>query len=292
MSDIVMESMPDLRSPILIVGFSGWANAGEVSTASVLYIIDQLKATKFAHIQNDRFHDFHSLRPVVDVERGVIRSLKFISSDFYYWKSEDKLHDLIVFHGTEPQLLWKDFIQCFFQVLQPFHIDRIFSIGGVFDHIPHTIDPPITAVVARGEQMEMMRPHGIAGTQYAGPASVHSFLITESERRGIPSASLWGHAPSYIQAQNPIVIQSVIQKLSLLIDIELNLQSLQEPIQRMQDQIQEAMNEKPELRQFVEQLEKHYKKERPKQTPGDSKVISFEEWLKKLDGEGEDGKKH
>lgn len=291
MSDVVIDNLPELRRPILIAGFAGWANAGEVSTSSVRYIIHQLKATRFAQIKNDRFHDFQSLRPLVHVDQGVIRSLKFISNDFYYWKSGEKPHDLIIFHGTEPQFLWRDFIQCFLQVLKPYNLERIFTIGGVFDHIPHTIEPVITAVVTRSEQMEMLIPYGIVGTQYTGPASIHSVFLKEFERHGIPSVSLWGHAPSYIQAQNPKVIQTLIQKLSRLIDVEFDLQALKEPIQQMEDHVEQAMKEKPELRAFVEQLEQHYREDRPGQASRDSKVISFEEWLKRLDDGGDGGSK-
>ncbi len=291
MSDVVMDNLPELGRSILIVGFAGWANAGEVSTTSVLYVINQLKAKKFACINTDRFNDFQSLRPLIKVDNGVIRSLDFTSNDFYYWKSGEKPHDLIIFHGTEPQLLWKDFIQCFFQVLQPFNLERIFTIGGVYDHVPHTIDPLITAVVPREYQMEMLNSQGITGTEYTGPSSIHSFILTESERRGIPSISLWGHAPSYIQSQNPKVIQTVIQKLGRLIDIEFDLQVFHESIQRMENQLEQAMEEKPELRQFVEQLEEHHRRERSRETSRDTKVINFEEWLKKLDGGGGDGSK-
>ncbi|MBW2308952.1 MAG: PAC2 family protein [Deltaproteobacteria bacterium] len=292
MSDVIIDRVPELGKSILIVGMGGWANAGEVSTASALYVINQLKAKKFACINIDRFNDFQSLRPIVQVEKGVIRSLDFASNDFYYWKSGKKPHDLIIFHGTEPQLLWRDFIRCFFQVLQPFTLDRIFTIGGVFDHVPHTIDPPITAVVPRKGQMKILSSHGITGTEYTGPASFHSFILTEAKRRGIPSISLWGHAPSYIQSQNPKVIQSMIQKLSRLIGMEFDLQGFEEPIQRMESQLEHAMEEKPELREFVQQLEDHYLKDRPEETSRDSKVIRFEEWLKKLDSGGGDGTKN
>ena len=39
MSDVVIESVPDLRSPILIVGFAGWANANQWDVKTLMQYV-------------------------------------------------------------------------------------------------------------------------------------------------------------------------------------------------------------------------------------------------------------
>ena len=49
---------PTLRSPILVMGWDGWTNAGEVATGVVGYIKDRLGAKKFAELDAETFYQF------------------------------------------------------------------------------------------------------------------------------------------------------------------------------------------------------------------------------------------
>jgi len=54
-----------LRNASLIVGLSGWGNAGEVSTFSVTYLIEKLKASQLGEIASEKFYDYQLQRPQV-----------------------------------------------------------------------------------------------------------------------------------------------------------------------------------------------------------------------------------
>ena len=49
---------PSLTNPNVVVGFSGWANAGDISTGPISYLNTRLQAVKYAEIKPDIFYDF------------------------------------------------------------------------------------------------------------------------------------------------------------------------------------------------------------------------------------------
>ena len=55
---LAFESRPSLRSPVLLLAFSGWSDAGASATTAVRYLVDQLLAKKFASIDPEDFYDF------------------------------------------------------------------------------------------------------------------------------------------------------------------------------------------------------------------------------------------
>jgi proteasome assembly chaperone (PAC2) family protein len=53
--ELHIEHMPELDNPILILGFEGWANGGNVAVGMIDYLIQKLEATRFATISPDHF---------------------------------------------------------------------------------------------------------------------------------------------------------------------------------------------------------------------------------------------
>ncbi|HEX6801240.1 MAG TPA: PAC2 family protein, partial [Candidatus Binatia bacterium] len=74
---------PALRSPILLLAFAGWSDAGAAATTAVRYLADQLTSKKFATIDAEEFYDFYRQRPVVRINDSKIREIHWPSYDFY-----------------------------------------------------------------------------------------------------------------------------------------------------------------------------------------------------------------
>lgn len=73
-----------LHNAPMVIGLSGWGNAGEVSTFTVKYFVDKLCAKKFGEIPTERFHDYLIQRPIVSIKEGVIESYIPPKNEFFY----------------------------------------------------------------------------------------------------------------------------------------------------------------------------------------------------------------
>ena len=108
-------------APRMILGFTGWMDGGEVSTGTVTYFVNQLKAVKFANILPSAFYIYNFpgpmelsavFRPYVKMAEGLIQDYEEPSNLFYY----DEKHDLIFFVGKEPHVKWAEYIDSLFSI--------------------------------------------------------------------------------------------------------------------------------------------------------------------------------
>ena len=144
MEEILYLEKPNLSKPILIIGFEGWPNAAEASSAALQYLVEKLKAKKFASIPTEDFHETSTSRPVAIIKQGRVVELKLPENLFFY--SKDFLSkDLILFHGVEPHRHWSLFVDILFGLTERFEVSQIFTLGGTYDYIPHTRPPMVSA---------------------------------------------------------------------------------------------------------------------------------------------------
>jgi proteasome assembly chaperone (PAC2) family protein len=288
MEDIIIYQTPELRSPYLVAGFAGWPNAAEVSTATIGYLKEKLKAEKFGEIRPPNFYDFSSLRPQTVIENGFIKELKFLSNEFFYWKSEKSVHDLIIFLGVEPHLKWNQYVDLILHLAEQFKVERIYTVGGTYDQVPHTVEPKVTAVVSDLGLREELKRYNIEPTEYQGPCSIHTVLLAAAKRRNIKSVSLWGHAPHYIQVKNPKVCYGILKGLTEMLEIELDLREIIGASEYLEAQVSQAISQKPELWEYVKSLESEYQAmEKYKEPTKEEDIIEeIENFLRR--GTGED----
>jgi proteasome assembly chaperone (PAC2) family protein len=288
METIQVTDVPSLKDPVLIMGFAGWPNAGEVSSGALNHLITVLKAKKFAQIQPGPFYDFTTHRPIAVIDKGMVKGFQFTPNEFYYRRQKDLPHDLILFQGQEPNLRWELYVESILEVAAILNVQRIFTIGGTYDNVPHSVEPKVSASVTDERLKERLIPHGIAFSQYNGPMSIHTLLLSKAKEKKLQCISLWGHAPYYIQAHNTKVSYSVLFKIEKILGSDLRLETLKKSSEYLEKQIDRAIEKKPELRDYLRNLEREFGKEEKaaKQGPMEEegqgeKVVQIEAFLKK-----------
>lgn len=249
------------------MGFEGWPDAGRISSGVVGYLRDRLEAKRFAEVKADDFYLFQSpgaesIRPLTNIKDGLVKSLSLPSTTFWFYKNEGANHDLILSLGAEPQLGWHRYADLILNLAQEFGVQRIYTIGGTYDRVPHTVEPIITAVLNDPGWQAEMAEYGIGFTDYKGPASIHSFFLVSAGKRGLKAASLWGHAPHYVQMPNAKVCYAVLKKLVKMLEIALDLEQMRRAGEYLDDQINKAIAQKAELQEYVRRLEEEYGKGR------------------------------
>ncbi len=253
--ELLLYERPDLFRPWLIAGFKGWIDAGDVSSRSVAFLREKLGARRFAEIQSDGFYQFRDLRPAVVVEGGLIRQIDFPRNEFFYWKNRPSLPDLILFIGHEPHLRWKAFSELFLNLARQFQAERLVTIGGLYDQVAHTVPRKISVVASNTRLLEDLLAYGVDLIDYVGPGGHVSVLHESAELRGIGSLMLWGRVPHYLQMRSPSESLAILQLLSCLVPFEIGLDSLRDDALLAEEQIRKAIEQKPELRSYIEQLE-------------------------------------
>jgi proteasome assembly chaperone (PAC2) family protein len=263
----------------MIIGFSGWMDGGDVSTGTIEYLKNKLKANKFAEIDPGEFYIFNlpggmeqvaQFRPYTKIKDGLLIDFEYPRNEFF----ADQKSRVILFSGKEPNLRWDEYANCIFQLAEEFDVRKIYFVGSFAGATPHTREPRITCSVFGEEQKVSLKEQDVRFTNYEGPASIATLLNKFSKEKGIEMANLVAEIPAYIQVRNPRGIEAVIKRLVRILDLDIDLNDLHRTSLEFEKNIDKALVKQPILTEQVKKLEDNY----------DSEIFGtdqdFENWLK------------
>ena len=258
----MLTKRPSLRAPYLIAGFGGWPNGGNVSTDTVYFLQSTLKAEQIGEITSDDLYIYSSptlaSRPITVIREGVLESLRFPSNTLFACQRLGAAHDLLLLQGIEPDLHWQQFADAIIECLQTFKVQRLYTIGGYLDYAPHTRMPRLSAVVTHEALKDELEAYDVDLTDYEGPTSIQSYLLAACRAQGIEGVSLWGGAPSYVQGSYPRLTQAMLQFLSQLWRLPLDLEEIEEQAIELEATLHEQIDTNPELADYIRRLEQVY----------------------------------
>jgi len=166
------------------------------------------------------------------------------------------------------------FTDLLLNLARQFEVGRLVTIGGLYDQVPHTIHRKISVVASSTRLLEDLLAHDVDLIDYAGPGGHVSILHESAEIRGIGSFMLWGRVPHYLQMRSPRDSLAILELMASLVPFEIELDSLREDAFLADEQIRKAVEQKPELRSYIEQLESIQKSGTGTRHPDDN-CVSF-----------------
>ncbi len=273
---------PKLKRPILIAGFEGWPNAGNIATDTLNFLQQGLPARKFAEMDPDPFYKYSDVRPSIKVEKGQIVDFCFSPYEFFYHQAKGS-HDVILFSGNEPELGWQQFCDSFLDLAADLAVEMLLTVGGTYDYITHNQEPIVSGIFNDASLRQLFIDSRIKAAEYHGPMSIHTLLLIEARKKGIDAISVWGHVPQYLQSNNLPIIYQVVLHLQDLGAFDLDLSDLQYKAAELQKQINILVQKSPELMRIIEKIEKgmHRKAHAAPSKPLKHKVIDLSTFVKK-----------
>ena len=279
MGNLIIHKRPSLQASRMIIGFSGWMDGGDVSTGTIEYLKNKLKANKFAEIDPGDFYVFNlpggmeqvaQFRPYVKIKDGLLIDFQYSRNDFFV----DQKSGVILFSGKEPNLKWDEYANCIFELAEEFDVRKIYFIGSFAGATPHTREPRITCSVLNEEQKVNLKEQDVRFSNYEGPASIATLLNKFSREKGIEMANLVAEIPAYIQLRNPRAIEAVIKRLVKILDLDIDLSDLHRASLEFENDIDKSLLKQPALTKQIKRLEDNYDRE----TFGTEE--DFEKWLR------------
>ena len=270
---------PKLYEPVLVLGFSGWMDGGDVSTATIQWLVDAFDAAPVGHIDPDDFYIYNVpgpmevaslFRPMGKIEDGLVTEFTMPTNTFYC----DAEHNLVFFEGKEPNVRWCEFADCIFAMAEALGVERIYFVGSVGGLVTHTREPRIFSSVSdQGLKAEMQR-YGMRFSDYEGPMSLITYLLVEAPRRGMRMATLVTEIPAYVQGHNPKSIAAAIRTLATIIGQPVDLDELRQVSDEWEKRVTEVVSEREDLAQYIEKLEADYDNE-----VFDTEMADLRDWL-------------
>ncbi len=260
---LTIKEAPALSDATLVLAFSGWMDGGDVSTGTVQRLVDLLDASAFADIEPDPFYIYNFpgsmevtalFRPHIEIEDGLVRAVELPTNTFYCHAGAN----LVLFIGQEPNLHWKLFGDCVFEIAKRMDVKRILFVGSFGGSVPHTRQPRLYVTCSEEKLLIEMEKYGVRRTGYEGPGSFTSYLMTRATAESLEMSSIVAEIPGYLQGPNPISISAVTRSLAQILKLSLDLDELRSAGTQWELQVSSAIDDDEEMAAKVRELESQY----------------------------------
>ncbi len=190
---IEIETLPQLRDPVLVVALTGWVDAGLAGSGSVVFLQEQLDAARaFARIDLGDLMDLQQTRPTVHLVDGVSREIDWPEITLI---AGHLGRDVVLVTGPEPSLRWREVLGELVDVALQLGITEAYTVGGIPAMASHR--RPVS-VLATGTDESLIERAGAWRQDYTGPTGAQSVLQVMLGDAGVPTLALWAQVPHYL----------------------------------------------------------------------------------------------
>jgi uncharacterized protein (TIGR00162 family) len=222
---IHFKEKPSLRNPTLI---AAWPGMGMLARMSADYLIQQLDAKQFAEIRS----------PSNDIYfKDGMGELGQYRHRCYYCNG--KQSDLIVCSGEiQPQSLSaiQQLANQVLDVAEEFGAKRVYTFAAVPN--PHDVKPRVFGVVNKPELRDFLKENGVQLVSGDGRITgLNGLLIGIAQQRKIEGICLLCEI-RYLDIPQPRSAQTVLNTLTKILGIEIDLSELERQAEEMEQKIE------------------------------------------------------
>lgn len=281
-----IHQIPALRSPVMVIAFSGWNDAGEAATGAAAHLLGSWADSQsdvvpelIADVDAEEFYDFQVNRPTVVVDESSIRSLTWPGTQVFGLRTPELGHDFVVISGVEPSMKWKTFTANILDLADDLEVDMVITLGSMLADTPHT--RPIT-VSGSGAHPEIAQRLGVEISRYEGPTGILGVIQDACVRRGIDAISLWAAIPHYASASpSPKATLALINALEDFLEISLPQGDLHSESNQWEVDVSEMAKEDSDVADYVKALEESKDAAELPEVSGESIARELERFLRR-----------
>jgi predicted ATP-grasp superfamily ATP-dependent carboligase len=267
-----VQRWPNLRSPVLVVAFAGWVDAGFAGAGAAAALIEQLSGAEvFATLDLADLCDLQQTRPAARFVEGGIRRIDWPRIDVVAGRAG---RDVVVAHGPEPSLSWPSVAAAVVDLARKLGVTEAATVGGMPALVTHRRPPPVLATAtsrALAQELSPLRP------DYAGPTGLQTALQHALGAAGIPCAGLWAQVPQYISGSpSPPAVRALLHRLGEVYRLDLDLRDLDARCDAYVERVEQGLAERPDVKDIVDRLDR----ESPNAPSGEDLVSEIERFLR------------
>lgn len=224
----IVEKVPKLENPIFVEGLPGVGNVGRIAAG---YLVEQLKAIKFADLLSSHFYPFVLLH-----QSSAVHVLK---NEFYYWKAKNKgQRDMIILIGDSQSIDpvgHYEIVNTILDFIDKLGVKDIITIAGLsvgkLDK-----EPKVIGAVSDPEIVKKYSKYGIdfdAGSRIGTIVGAAGLFLGLGKYRKMQGLCLLGETAGLPEIPDPKGAEAVLKILTKILNVEIEMSKLQEKIKEM-----------------------------------------------------------
>ena len=252
---------PRLKNPNMI---AAWPGMGNVALRATVFLKDKLQAKEFAQLDPAEF--FYPAD--ILIEQALVKIPELPKGKFYWWEDKISKESIIIFISdaqVTPEKSY-DYANKIIDVALDFNVKRIFTFAAMPVPIDHFHKPEVWGAATHKRLIEELKRHRIKPMTRGQISGLNGLFLGVAKERGLSGTCLLGETPLYtIQIENPKASLAVLEKLTFLLNIKVDLDELnlagrimEEEIEKLIDYIKTSPEEraKPISEEEIEKIKK------------------------------------
>ncbi|KIS27746.1 hypothetical protein TV39_08290 [Arthrobacter sp. SPG23] len=246
---------PELRGLNLVMGFTGFADAGHVVKQITAELLDTLESEVVAVFDADQLIDYRSRRPHVTFVEDHLQDYQ--APSLALCRLVDGLGKPFLFlAGFEPDLQWERFARAVVRIVEHLDVNLVTWVHSIPMPVPHT--RPV-GVTVHGNRPELIEGISVWKPTVEVPAAVGHILELRLTEAGRNIAGYVIHVPHYLaEAEYPNAAVAGLEYLGAATSLMLPTDRLREAGREVGRQIAEQLEASEEVQQVVARLETRY----------------------------------
>jgi predicted ATP-grasp superfamily ATP-dependent carboligase len=190
-----LQSLDQLRDPVLITGFMMRRRAGRLGARTVDYLVESWRAEPLARIDMTPFLNLAIHRPFVRRTESETL-LEWPDATVFLARKPPLTRDILLLSTWEPDFKWKTFANTLTAYLDRIGIRTLVSLRGRPGEVPHTRPAPVY-LTATDIDLELQFGVQSTRTRNEGPSSIAGVLATQVQAMRWRTAELAVVQPDY-----------------------------------------------------------------------------------------------
>jgi uncharacterized protein (TIGR00162 family) len=246
-----IKDIPELKDPIFIEGLPGVGNVGRIAIG---YLIEQLKAEKFAELFSDHFMPF-----VLIHQSSAVHVLK---NEFFLWKAQKEgQSDLVFFVGDSQSIDPAGHYEIVYETLnfiEKLGVKRIITTAGLSVG-EESKDEEVIGVVSDPKIVEKYSNLGIdfdSGSKIGTIIGASGLFLGLGKYRNIEGMCLLGETTNLPEIPDPKTAGNLLKVLVKMLNLDVDMTDLEEKIKEMDKFMKkiERVQTKAMTQLFAEQM--------------------------------------
>ncbi|WP_203566444.1 PAC2 family protein [Aestuariimicrobium ganziense] len=270
-------SLSTLRSPVVLLAFSGWNDAGEAATGVVEHLKECYDTEDLDALDSEDYYDFSQSRPLVQTDPVTEnRILVWPGTELFLVRLVER--DLVVVIGREPNMRWRSYCDDVLRRLDGLRPEMVVALGCMITDDPHTRPLP---VYASSPDLAVRDRFGAQPETYQGPTGITGVMARAFADQGYDTLSLWGTTPHYsTRHECPKSTLALLRRLGEVVDEDLVEGDLPMEAAQWAADVSEVVADDTELSSYVASLEEA-QDEGLGETTGDDIAAEFQRYLRR-----------
>lgn len=241
---------PKLKNPILVEGLPGVGGVGRIALS---YIVEKLKAKKFAELTSSYFFPLVLISP-----EHEITTLKI---EFFYYKGKDR--DIVFVYGDSQPVENKGyFIICekILEMCKTFGVKEIVTVGG-FGTGVEMEKPRVFGALTDKKFVKKYEGYGVTFPKKNKIGSIYGIsglLLGLAKSEGIEGCSLLGETIGYPILTDPKAAEEVIKVLMQMLGVKIDLKEMDKSVKQLEDFLTELEDKTKQITQQIAKPTKGY----------------------------------